>query len=296
MHTTLLLFANWLETLGADTINKIRELTFAHAPKVLGAIVLFIIGWFIAKLVQWFISRLLQRLGVNNLVAKLQKMEMFQGRLMTFDLARILSKLVYMLIMLIVIIATVDILGIQGLSDFIVNAMNYLPRLFTAVVVIIAGLWLADLLKKIITGFSQSIGMGSYKVMGDLLFYFVLINVVMVGLNLAGIPTSILTDNIKILLGGAVAAFALGYGIASQETIVNYLASFYTRDKVFVGSVIRVGDREGLIIEKDASSVTMQTPEGHKIIIPMSTLSRNQVEIIEENLLDEGMIEDIREV
>jgi hypothetical protein len=61
-------------------------------------------------------------------------------------------------------------------------------------------------------------------------------------LSQAEIDTQFLKDNLKLILGGAVGAFAIGYGIASINMMSNLLASIYSRQRFNVGDTIQVGD------------------------------------------------------
>jgi small-conductance mechanosensitive channel len=73
-------------------------------------------------------------------------------------------------------------------------------------------------------------------------------------------------------------AFAIGYGCASKDTMANFLASFYSKNKVRVGDYVQIDGSKGRVIAMDSTSITLQG-EGKIIVIPLSKLTSDKVEI-----------------
>ncbi len=95
----------------------------------------------------------------------------------------------------------------------------------------------------------------------------------------AKIDTSFVKTNLSIILGGGVAAFALGYGLASRDVMANFLGSMYSRKRFRTGDVIKIGETVGRIVALDNTSVVLNAPD-RQIIIPLSKLMRESVEIL----------------
>lgn len=280
-----LLLINW-----QDIVNKLQEQLDGIVPQLLnflGALLVFFIGWMLARLLAWITGRFLRRIKIDDLASNLADFDMLGGKKLSIKPSRVLAKLVYYLVMLITLVVTVEILKIDTLSRLITDLLLYLPQLLAALVVALAGLWVSNLIRKLVQTAAQSIGIPSYKVIASVVFYFLVLNVLMIALEQAGIPTDFFNSNVSIILGGAVAAFALGYGIASRDMMANYLAGFYARDKFPVGSLIRLDQAEGMVIDKDASSLTLQTDTGTRIVLPMSQVTAQFVEVLQDNALEE---------
>jgi small-conductance mechanosensitive channel len=99
-------------------------------------------------------------------------------------------------------------------------------------------------------------------------------------LSQAKIDTDFIKSNLNILLGAAVGAFGLGYGLASKEMMSNFLASFYSRDKIKIGDLISVDGVKGVIIDMDNTSLALQL-ESSVVIIPLSKIATSKVEIFQ---------------
>ena len=84
---------------------------------------------------------------------------------------------------------------------------------------VIIGLLIANGLKNIVYSTCKSIGIPSSNLISTFVFWFVFITALVSALSQAKIDTDFVKNNLSIILGGAVAAFAIGYGFASKDMI-----------------------------------------------------------------------------
>ena len=64
-----------------------------------------------------------------------------------------------------------------------------------------------------------------------------------------------------------------------QQTLkANFIASFYSKNKVNVGDMVTIDGSSGKVIAMDSISVTLQA-DGKIIIIPLKKLTSEKVEI-----------------
>ena len=130
----------------------------------------------------------------------------------------------------------------------------------------------------------NSIGVPSANLISNFVFYFVFLTALISALGQAKIDTDFVKNNLSIILGGGVAAFALGYGLASKDMMSNFLASFYSRRHFNIGDTIKVGDVIGTIVYADNSCVKIQSAE-RLVIVPLSKLMKEEVEILPSDFL-----------
>jgi hypothetical protein len=168
-------------------------------------------------------------------------------------------------------------LRIQALSDLIARGFDYLPVLTSALVVFIAGVILADFLKRLVLTATKSLNIPAANMIANLVFYFLFINVAVISLAQAGIQTESIQDNISIILAGIVAAFAIGYGYASRPLLGNLLAAYYNRSRVNIGDHITIEGVEGEIVKMDNTSFTIDA--GDKLVVfPLNKLMTERYE------------------
>ena len=180
--------------------------------------------------------------------------------------------------MLIFSIVAAEILQVEPVSQLVRDIINYIPLAISGALVLIVGIVIAEALKNIVLTTTESLGIPSAKIIGTFVFYFVLIMSIVTALSQVGIDTDFLATNLSIMIGGAVAAFALGYGLASKDTMANFLASFYSKNRFVIGDVITVDNVKGEIVHMDSNALTLQI-EGARVVIPLSKLTNEKIEI-----------------
>lgn len=258
------------------SLAEIGRSLMSGVPKMLVAVSIFILGWLVAKLVKKLIRKILQKLRVDEFGEKLNEIEMVSKAKLNIKLSEVFSKIVYYLLLLFVLVASSEALGMPAVSNLISNIFNFIPNLIVALLVLIIGLLVAEAIKNLVQTALLSLGIPSAKIIGNVVFYFLFINVLVSALTQAKINTAFLSQNLTLLIGGGVLAFGLGYGIASKDIISNILSSFYYKDRIRPGDKITIDGVTGKVIEVNKSSFTISNEEG-KIIIPMSKLTNNNL-------------------
>ena len=256
-----------------DMLSKFAN-TF---PNVIMALVIFIIGVLISKIVAKTIKKALEKIGIDQLGEKLNEVDIVQKANMNIKFSEVTSKVFYYFIMLFFAVAATSVLGIPEISNLVSDIFTFIPNLIVALIVLILGTLLADMLRKVVDTALKSLGVSSSGLISSVLFYFIFINVIIVALGQAKIDTSFLSQNISIIIAGVVAAFAIGYGLASKDVMANMVASFYSKDQFIVGDKVTIEGVTGKVSEVNKSTLTLKTETG-KVVFPLSKTINQKVE------------------
>ncbi len=250
-------------------------------PKIALALVILILGWILAKIIAGVLRKLLVKTPLDEAAEKLNSIELVQKTNIEIVPSIVLSKILYYIILLFSIVAAADVLNMDAISNLITDIIGFIPRILVAGIVLMIGVFIADFIKGIITTVCQSLGIPSAKLIGGFVFWFIFLTALVSAMGQAGIETDFIMSNLSLLLAGGVFAFALGYGIASRDMMANFLASFYTKDKVSIGDKITLDGVTGEVIDMDNNSLTLQTQD-RRIFIPLKKLSTENLEIHNE--------------
>ena len=266
----------------ADTIwNSLVQMgqQFINAfPRVFTAIVIVVVGMIIAKIVSKTIRKLMEKVGVDKIGEKLNEIEMIQKSNFDIKLSKLFSKVFYYVLMLFFLVAAADVLSMPAVSQLVTDIFNFVPNLIVALIVLILGLLMSEAVKNLVYTTLKSLAVPSAKIISSFLFYFLLINVLVSALTQAKINIEFLSQNLTVLIGGAVMAFGIGYGLASKDVIANFMASFYSKDKIKLGDIVTIDGVEGEIVDIDRSSLTIDTA-GSRIVMPLSKMTSDKIEI-----------------
>ncbi|MEH1927215.1 mechanosensitive ion channel [Nostoc sp.] len=124
-------------------------------PKILAAILISVVGWFIANVVRRIVTNLLVATGIDRLGSRLG----LSSAAGVQPLSSIIGTIVYVLILIPVAIAALNALRIDAISipaiAMLQQVLNALPAIFTAVAIWIVayfvGRFIADLVTSILT-------------------------------------------------------------------------------------------------------------------------------------------------
>lgn len=264
-----------------EIILIVREVLgkFASAiPNIVGAFIVILIGWIVSKLVAKGLQKVFESLRIDQLGEKINQTDFALKANLKIKLSRVLSKLVYYVLLLIFIMAATDVLGMPVVSEMVSDLIAYLPRLLSALVLFVLGIYLAEFVKNIVLAACNTLGIPSAKIIANFVFYLIFLTLTISALAQASIETDLITSNLTVILGGVILAFAIGYGFASKDTMANFLASFYSKNKVRIGDYISIDGARGEVIGMDSSSITLQG-DGKKIVIPLRKLTSEKIEI-----------------
>lgn len=247
-------------------------------PKLILAIILLLVGLIIANFTRKIIEATLNKLNVDRFTDKLNQIDFIYKNNIHIKLSSIAGKVGKYLILLVFIMTAVGVLDMPVLAELIQDLIKWIPNLIAAFVVLIGGLLIGVSLQNVVTATCKSLGMPSANMIGSFVFYFILINVIILALAQAQINTTFFAQNISIIIAGAVLAFSIGYGLASKDLVASFLASYYTKDKLNIGDKVNLNGVQGIIANVDKSSVTLRTEE-KDIIIPLNKVLLENIEI-----------------
>ena len=254
-------------------------LRFASAlPNVVGAIAILLLGWILAKIVSKALEKIFETIKVDRLGDKINETEFATKAKFKIKVSTFLSKLIYYLLMLIFVMMATEVLGMVVVSDMVSDLISYLPRLLSAIVLFVLGIYLAEFVKNIVLAACNALAIPSAKVIATFVFYLIFLTLTISAMAQASIDTALITSNLTVILGGVILAFSIGYGFASRDTMANFIASFYSKSKVKVGDMVSIDGSSGKVIAMDSISLTLQA-DGKIIIIPLKKLTSEKVEI-----------------
>lgn len=118
---------NSIET-GFDTF-------FAWLPNLVGALVILLVGWIVARVIKVLVVRGLSAVGLNRMVTKGRVGE-FLTRVV-HDPAELLGAVAFWLVMLGAISLSVTALGIDALTAFVASVYAYLPHVIAATLIFV---------------------------------------------------------------------------------------------------------------------------------------------------------------
>ncbi len=200
-------------------------------PLLLGAIIIFVVGWIIAKLGRRIIAKLLSKLQLDRATEKTGLREFMSKGDITQLPSDIVGALAYWFIMLLTLVASLDALGLPIASDLLNEIFLYIPNVIAAVLVLILGIFLGNLLASFVQTALANAGFSSPESMGKISMYAVVFFSATIALNQLGVGDEIVAAAFIIAFGGISLACGLAFGLGGKEVAAEYLQKWLEKEK-----------------------------------------------------------------
>ena len=180
----------------------------AILPKLIVAIIIFTIGWLVAKIIYKAIIKLGNSLKIDEAVKPMAGA--FEKVGYSLKIGKAIAFLVKWFVIIGALVIALDILGLSTTKGLLIGIVAYIPQVIIAIFVLLAGVSLANFTKKVIEGSTKVFNVKSAGFLANLARVTLIIFTILISLNIIGFNSQI----INILFMGAVAMIALAGGLA----------------------------------------------------------------------------------
>ena len=198
-----------METVGRSLAQGLNAILGA-LPALIGALIILVIGYIIAKVLQGITTRVLKSVGFEGWMEKGGIKQFFDRSQTSQTPVSILGKLVFWLVFFIAISMAVDTLGITAISEVLAQFIAYIPQLIAAVLILVLATLLANFVAGIVRGATGS------SIAGSVAQYGIIVFAVFAALTQMGIAEELIAPTFLILLGSVALAAALAFGLGGQ--------------------------------------------------------------------------------
>ena len=203
----------------SDPFSNMVSRVLAFIPNLLAAVAVGFIGWILAGLV---------KAGLTNVLARTEMDEKLSNEVGVGSLSSNIGEIFYWLVLLLLLPIVLSILGLTGLLIPVQNMVNeavaYLPNLLIAGVIIFVGYILAKIVRGIVEGLSNSLGLQTQaekiglfknsnvsKFLGSFVFAIIIITALIVAFEALGIeaisqPATAMLNQIMYAIPQIIAA------------------------------------------------------------------------------------------
>ena len=244
-----------------------------------------LVCWIIYKVTINIVQRLLKVAKINQLNVLYEKIEVLKKLNLKIDFQKLFLAIIKLFLILIFVVIGADIFSLPGVTRVVNDIIAYLPKLISAIGIILLGFYLANKVKQWVSNILNLLGNNSGSiVISNVLVFGIILFFSLMGLNQAGIDTSLITNNISIILGVTFASIALSFGLGSKDIVREILYSYYLRKNIQIGDKIRIDDEkvEGTLIAIDNINVKILTANGNVILYPIKKFVVLKIEILNQ--------------
>ncbi|MBI2268095.1 MAG: hypothetical protein HYU80_01445 [Candidatus Blackburnbacteria bacterium] len=214
------LFTSW---------NQIWTSFVAFLPAFLGAVVVFVVGLFVASWGKKLTESLLRALRLQDL----SESSGFAGYLKKADIrltaTELVGTLVKWVLLLIFFVAAVDIVGLTVVSTVLTSVLGYIPNVLAAALVFGAGVLVANLVDGLVRGAFATIDHEAARPVGKLARWVVLVVAFFAAVDQLKIAQTLIDTFFQGLTWTLVLIFGLSIGLGGKDFVSRLLDDWYKR-------------------------------------------------------------------
>mgnify|MGYP003394516731 FL=1 len=180
-------------------------------PNLIVALVVLCIGWGIGVIVEKGIIHFMKMIKFDEALRKAGFDDLVRKSGLTLDSGRFVGALVKYFIIVVFLIASFDVLGLNQVTAFLQQiVIGYLPQLIIAVLVLLVGGVVGDVLSHVVNAAARTAGLSSANFLATISKWSVWVFAILVALNQMGIAGPF----IQTLFTGFVVAVSLALGLS----------------------------------------------------------------------------------
>ena len=211
------------ENLIFEPVREMFTRMVGYLPTLLGALIILIVGWIIAKLIRNIVNRLLKLISFDKLSDKAGISEVLRKGGLKTTAGEVLSNLVYWLVIIMVLIMVVNALGMPQASGVLESLFAYIPNVIGAIFVLIIGMFLANFVSGIVRTAAGNANLPKPDIFAGISRWAIIIFAATISLRELGIAPLLVTTTFNILFGGVCLALALAFGLGGKDAAAKYL-------------------------------------------------------------------------
>ena len=211
------------DNLIVEPIRGMLTKILGYLPTLLGALIILIVGWIIAKIIKGVVNRVLKVIRFDKLADKAGISEVLHKGGLKATAGEVLSGLVYWLVIIMVLVMVVNALGTPQASGVLERLFAYIPNVIAALFVIVIGMFLASFVSQIVSTAASNANLPKPDMLAGISRWAIIIFAATISLRQLGIAPLLVSTTFNIFFAGVCLALALAFGLGGKDAAADYL-------------------------------------------------------------------------
>lgn len=196
----------------------------------LTAVAVFVIGWLVAKLIKAVIVKVLKALRVDSISEQAKIADFLSKGGIKHTVSEIIGIVIYWTIIVGVLMSSLNILALTGVSSLLDRILGYLPNVLGAMIVLILGVLISALVASVVRTATANVGLAQAGVLSKVAQVAIIVFAIIIALDQLKIA-QVLINALNIVLTAIGLAFALAFGLGCKEIAKDFVAELIAKLK-----------------------------------------------------------------
>jgi hypothetical protein len=195
------------------------------APKLVMAIIFFVIGWVLGSLIAKAFEQVFSALKVDKFFESIKLDDFLRKAGMNLNTGYFVGQLIKWFVIIVFLLPSLNLVGLTSISTFLSeDVLSFLPRVIIAIFILIIATIVSDALSKTVVAGSKAAGLTSANMLGTIVKYSVWIFAFIIALGQLGVASAYM----QILFTGIIAmlsiAGALAFGLGGKDAAARFIS------------------------------------------------------------------------
>ena len=223
-------------------------------PKVIGFLVILIIGWIVASALASAVGALLRAVRFNDLAQRSGFSGFVEQMGVRGDAATMVANLAKWFVRLIVLVVAFDALGLPAVSQVLQALLLWLPNLVVALVILVIAGVAANALHNLVRGATAQAGLGNPDLLANVARFAIMGFAIIVAVNQIGIAEALVNTLFMGLIGALALALGLAFGLGGRDTAAQIVSSWYRQSQEAAPRMAQAADAARMQAQSSASA------------------------------------------
>ena len=187
------------------------------------ALVVFSIGWLIAKFLCFLITRLFRGMKIDKLVEDSGFKGLLEKGNITKPVSELLGIAVYWIMLLVVIFVALMVGNISIPQNVIGQLLEFIPKFVLGIIIFVLSMFLGRFFKGVVQTSAANIGIESPGFLAKMTEVGVVVFGTVLALQIIGIAASFISSVFNIVLAAFCFGAALAFALGSKDLIKEWL-------------------------------------------------------------------------
>lgn len=244
--TTLFDLETW-QRVAERTLSEFGATLASFVPSLVGALLLLLVGWLLARIVELASQRLLRTAGLDRVAARLGVGEVLEHTGNAASLSEIVARLLFWLVLLLFVLSSIETIGLVAVTATIDRLVAFIPKLIAAGLIVLLGVLAARFVGGVVASASAAAGIEGAARLGLLAQGAIVALVAVVAIEQLGIATQILVGPPTALVAAAGLAAGLSFALGARPIVTHILAGHFLKQSLPRDSFVEVAGRRGVV-------------------------------------------------
>ena len=213
------------------SLTAALSLFLAAIPRVIGFLVIIIVGWIISGLLASGVAALLSDVRFNVLAQNSGIQGFVNNMGIKKDPSGLLADIVKWFVRLIVLVVAFDALGLPAVSAVLQQFLLWIPNLVVAIVILVIAGLAANALGDLVRGATAQAGFDNPDLLSTIARVAVWAFGIVIAVNQIGVAQTLVNTLFMGFVGALALAAGLAFGLGGRDTAGQIVDNWYRRGR-----------------------------------------------------------------